>query len=414
MKNKLIAGLLAISLTACQCAMTANAYELSDSVSTKSDLIKLSDEQIDQCVKDVALDWAKSIEPNKELKVSNVSKINQLNSDVPEYTVSYYSGKTPYGYAVVTFQNNDVSVKESVIDKGEKSIYDDLVDKVEETAKIPQSSLDIGKQIIEISPMQYGVTANIKGEKVNPKKLNVYGSSGFSGIAEDLFDVARVAIHTKYLRHQDIFITKSDFLNKKKFTIDQSKKITLRKYIAKRELLNDSYVEERTGLYCCAIQAIFQIAYMEGLTSYSDKDIKTNYKYLWENGNVHIAKKKGNVICGEASLRNSCNSLKSLAKQKKYNKFSSYTYKGKPSVNWFKQRLKDNNPILFCYGLNVDGAEECHAISVVAYMPAKDLSKSGKNCDFLKVYDSWRGAPHYMNYSTDFTLCEAAYFSIKK
>ena len=93
--------LVSMSLATNTVYQTVQAVESCSSVGNKC--IELKGEDIDKYVKDVALEWAEMIEPTKDISVGNTYKISVCDSNSMEYTVPYFLGQLPYGYAVVAF-----------------------------------------------------------------------------------------------------------------------------------------------------------------------------------------------------------------------------------------------------------------------------------------------------------------------
>lgn len=403
MKRKIISMVLILSLAFNTVGQTAIAYNKTNS---NTGLIKLDDKGIEKCVKDVALEWAETVKPDVDFTLGEFKEINVVDSDVPEYTVSYFSNALPYGYAVVVFQNNEAIVKEANINPGQEGIYTDLVDTVIDVTDTSRKKLDIDKQIVELAPMQYGVAAKRKSDK-SKKVYDNYGS--------EMSSCELINHSTKYKSTDSIFI--------KNFTSDKykiSEKNILKKYTKKDKLYTEDEIERITKKYCCVIQASLQIAYVEGLFKNTEKDIKNTYNKLWSDANVventksKKNKQKDKITYGGTTTYNAKKALEKLAKSKGYSSTTNWFTKNEPSVKWIKDNIKNNRSILMGYGLNVGGKRHGHEISVLGLIRAKKVS-SGNTYNYLMVYNGWVGYPVYLNYSTvDFMDCDAAYFSVEK
>lgn len=405
MKKKLVSLITILTIILNLFCQTVSAYE-------NKSIIKLNTETIIECVQNIALGWAKMVEPNIDLNLGSINKINIINSNDVEYTVSYFSGKLPYGYAVVIFQNNEAVIKEANLTPGQESIYTELVDTVIDVTDTSRSNLDISNQLIEISPTQYALSA--KNNRQKGKTTKVYDIYGNIISSNDL-----VAESTKYSKADSIFISSDSWTNSK-YKVDKSSKIILKKYTNRPKLFGEWDIENLTNKYCCVTQALLQIAYMEKLTNGSDSSIKTTYNKLWNYCKISETKKskkntaKYKIQYGEGTLSNANNGFVKLAKEKGYSRTKTNSIKKNPSVSWIKDKLKHNRPILMFFGINVDGKRNGHAISILGYMKAKKVS-SGKTWNYLMVYDSWSRSAYYLNYSTvDFMDCSAAYFWVKK
>lgn len=398
MKRRFISMILALSLAFSVVGQTVAAY---DKTNSNNGLIKLDSAKIQECVKDVALEWAETIKPGVDFNLGEVNEINVIDSNDPEYTVSYFSNALPYGYAVVVFQNHEAIIKEANVNPGQEGIYSDLVDTVIDVTDTSRKNLDIDKQIVEIAPMQYGVIAKKKSDKTK----KVYDNYGNEMLSDELMDES-----TKYSSIGSIYIYNLQKSNKYKV----SEKTILKKYTNKSRLYTQDYIINRTSRYCCCTSAAYQIAYMEGLATGTDAGIRNSYNYIWEKSGVKVSKTKNEIEYGVCNIRKTKNALVDLAKKKGYKGTKNYWVENKPSVNWLKDKLKYNRPVLMSYGINVGGKRSGHEISILGLVRAKKVS-SGNTYNYLMVYDTWNSSPTYINYTTvDFMDCSAAYFWIKK
>lgn len=159
---------------------------------------------------------------------------------------------------------------------------------------------------------------------------------------------------------------------------------------------------------------------MEGLTTYSDNDIKNTYNKLWsytkttETSESKKNTKKDKVIYGEGTISDLSNGFIKFAQEKGYTGTQDKGIQKNPSVAWIKDKLQYNRPIVMVYGINVNGSRSGHCISILGYMSAKKVS-SGNTYNYLMVYNSWDSEVSYINYTTvDFLDCSAAYFWVKK
>ena len=397
MKRKIISMVLILSLAFNTVGQTAIAYNKTNS---NTGLIKLDDKGIEKCVKDVALEWAETVKPDVDFTLGEFKEINVVDSDDPEYTVSYFSNALPYGYAVVVFQNNEAIVKEANINPGQEGIYTDLVDTVIDVTDTSRKKLDIDKQIVELAPMQYGVVAKKKSDK----RKKIYDNYRSEMSLDDLSNKS-----SKYADIESIYIYNLSNNNYK-----VSEKTILKKYKNKSRLFTQGCITDRTSRFCCCTSAAYQIAYMEGLATDTDHGMRNAYNYLWENSGVKVYKTQLDIDYGSCNTRKTKNALVDLAKKKGYKGTENYWVKNEPSVSWLKDKLKYNRPILMGYGINVGGKRQGHEISVLGLIRAKKVS-SGKTYNYLMVYDTWHNSPTYINYTTvDFTNCDAAYFWVKK
>lgn len=287
MKRKIISMVLILSLAFNTVGQTAIAYNKTNS---NTGLIKLDDKGIEKCVKDVALEWAETVKPDVDFTLGEFKEINVVDSDDPEYTVSYFSNALPYGYAVVVFQNNEAIVKEANINPGQEGIYTDLVDTVIDVTDTSRKKLDIDKQIVELAPMQYGVAAKRKSDR----SKRVYDNLGQVSSSKGL-----LVASTNYATTRSIFINKKNWTNKKYKVLE---KTVLNKYTKRNKLFSSTYIKNITKKYCCATQALLQIAYMEGLTNETSSSIKSTYNKLWKYCETSTDKTENKIEYGSCYI----------------------------------------------------------------------------------------------------------------
>ena len=323
-----------------------------------------------------------------------------VDSNVPEYTVSYFSNALPYGYAVVVFQNHEAIVKEANVNPGQEGIYTDLVDTVIDVTDTSRKNLDIDKQIVELAPMQYGVVAKKKSDKTE----KIYDNFGNEIRSEETKYYT-----TEYNNNTSIMIRN---WNKNSYKVLSS--VVLKKYNSRPELLSEDYIESLTGKYCCVVQALLQIAYMEKLTTLQGTKIKSTYNTLWKYCDVEVDYVERGVKYGGAGIYDAKSAFVKFAKEKGYKKTSNHFLEWSPSINWIKERLKNNEPIALFYKIRTKYGKDAHTISVLGLKRAKKKS-SGNTWNYLMVYDGWHDTVSYINYSTvDFADCKATYFTVKK
>ncbi|MBR1764375.1 MAG: hypothetical protein IJ746_03175 [Ruminococcus sp.] len=361
-------------------------------------------EQNDEAVIAVATDCYKQFEPNLSLSVGRIIPIISDNSDNILYEASYFCNNIPYGYSIISFTDNSYTPEYVSISENKKDLYEeiscDLID-----SNLPYSVISTSTPILyKVSGLQYAI--EIVDSNNNSMFYDNYGK-----IIESLdFDCKQAY---NYASSWIIFISPNNW-TKDKYKVDESSKIKLKKYTNRIRLLTESYVEKITRRYCCGIQALLQIAYMENLTSYSNLDIILTYNYLWNHAKVKTAFTENEIDYGECNIQSLNNAFVDFAKSKGYSHTTKNSIKSKPSVAWIKEKLANNNPILMGYQIKVDGKVEGHAISVIGYVRATKVS-SGNTWNYLIVYNSWDNTLSYLNYSTvDFINCNAAYFSVKK
>lgn len=373
------------------------------------ELVKVTDKNVESLITTETLNWAKQIEPDLNFIVGDIIQINSTTNDEVEYTASLFHDTMPYGYVVVGFVNHEAIVKESNISKGQEGLYTKIIDNILTNSNESRKNIKPEKSIKKISALQYSLSYKDKnGEKL---ATDNYGN--------EINDDCKLDASTKYNNASSIYINKFTWDNSNDYKVNVSSKIILSKYTNKSTLKSEGFVESVTHRYACPIQALLQISFMEGLTTYSSTDVTNTYSRLWsysyitETAESKKNKDKNKVIYGEGQIANAAAGFVRLAQEKGY-KGTKYNIQPNPSVAWIKDKLKYNRPILMKYGLNINNERSGHEISVLGYMSAKKVS-SGNTYNYLMVYNSWDAEVSYINYSTvDFMDCAAAYFWVKK
>lgn|GEM_PF-5051380 len=350
-----------------------------------------------------ATDCYKKFEPNLNLSVSRIIPIVSNNSEHILYEASYISNGISYGYSILSFTNNSYTPEYVSISENKNDLYDEIALNLE-SLNLPYKTKPISPILYKVSGMQYAI------EIVDSSNNSVFFDN-YGKVIDSLdFDCKQAA---NYASSWIIFISPDNWTSNK-YKVDKASKIMLNKYTSRIRLLSESTVEKITRRYCCGIQALLQIAYMEKLTSYSNLDIQLTYNYLWNHAKVKTSYTKNEVDYGECTIQSLNSAFVDFAKSKGYSHTTKNSIKSKPSVAWIKEKLSNNNPILMGYQIKVDGKVEGHAISVIGYVRATKVS-SGNTWNYLIVYNSWDNTLSYLNYSTvDFINCNAAYFSVKK
>lgn len=390
--------------------ITVQAYESETGVMSAN----VTEAEFEECVKITALDWAAMIYPDVDLTVGNMDYILNESSE-PEYAVSFFSQSTPYGYAVIAFDDGDAFVKEGQILQGTKGLREKIIDMMDDTV-ISSKNLQISNVLIEIAPMQYAVVTKEAGSKVD----RVYDSCSNQHNPEDISMIATLSDEmlfgtSQYNSSKSIFITGDNWIPSK---YNVKSELTLKKYTDRSFMICIENAEQRLKKYACGVQTLLQIAYMENLCNSDWNVIKNVYNTLWSYTNTKETAESKNdtstdVIYGETYISDAAKGFVRFAKEGGYKNTEVKNIETDPSVAWLKNKLEYNRPILMSYGINVKGKREGHFISILGYRRATKVA-SGNTYDYLMVYDSWRGAPVYLNYSTvDMTDCYATYFWVK-
>lgn len=383
---------------------------------------QLTESNIEACIVTTALDWAAMIEPGIDFVIGDITYIINEAGKVM-YAVSYFSERTPYGYAVISDTQGDMVVQEGQLVKGKEGLRVTIIDEIDKSGVVIEDNALVSKAIVQIAPLQYGAVVSekeIESECICDNYGNLFEIEEVDTLQSALEDegvVEELLYGSKQYGSVDSIYIKSSNWVTSKYQVQE--KITLLKYQYRTWLFSERDIEKLTGKYACSVQALTQIAYMEKLCTHYDDSIKATYNKLWNYTKTReTAESKKNtasskIVYGTGTIKNAANGFVRLAKEMGYKNTEFKGIEINPSVAWIKNKLEYNRPILMGYGINVNGKRSGHAISILGYERATKVS-SGKKYNYLKVYDGWNNTPAYMNYTTvDMMDCSATYFWVK-
>lgn len=368
-----------------------------------NDLVEVDTENLNSLIITTALDWANMIEPNLTFSVGDIKEIKTYDSGVTEYTASVFYKTIPYGYVVVGFQDNNITVKEATIAPNHEGIYVKLVDEIDKKTDESRKDISVDKTIRKTGPMTY--TLGYGDKKGKRHIIDSYGN--------DVSNDEHFVMSTKYQYSDDIYIYKNNWTSSK-YKVNESSKVILKKFTERPNLLSEGYIEKVTGKYACSITALLQIAYMEHLTIYGDADVKKVYNDLWSICKIKTSEIVDGITIGYGDFNASKVGFLKYAIKNGYPGTFDYGIQYSPSTTWIKNHLSSNHPILLGYEIKTNKGISAHAISVLGYMKAKKVS-SGVTSDYIMVYNGWDSSVSYINYSTvDFVDSYASYIILQK
>jgi len=372
-----------------------------------------TNKDVDKLVKDTATNWAKETKPSLSLTVDNISKIYCDNSNQIEYCVSYYNDKTPYGYSIVTFVNEEAVVKESRIDSNVPNLRSTILTTIPDFSN--NSNLVATNSLIELNSLQYAVA--IYNKRTNKTVLHDnYGENYDTDIINDLDDANNLANEIKTGYNAASNISKEKINVSSANYSDNDYKLgdinVLEKYKNRNNLFTEKYVEQINKKYCCVISALTQIAYFEEFLDNNNQDYIDTYNNLWNMSNIKTIKTNNNIVYGGGQFDNAINAFVDYAKSKgKTN--TSAERKSQPNMEWLTSKIKKNNPVYFRYSILVKEHRAGHAISILGTLTTKK-EKTNNSYDYIIIYDSWRKTPAFINYSlTSLKSCHGASFDVK-
>lgn len=197
---------------------------------------------------------------------------------------------------------------------------------------------------------------------------------------------------------------------------NKTKKV-LSKYVGRTTLITQQRVTDLTKYYACSIQSLMQIAYMEKLIgSYSDKNIKDFYANMRDRKMIlkNSSPDKNGVVTGFTYLGNAAKAFVNYAVDAGYKGTKIKKSQENPDIDWIRNKIEYNRPILFAYHMNLKSGKIGHMLSILGVMKAKKVS-SGNTWNYIMVYNGWDGEVRFINYDcVDFVDSIATYFWVKK
>lgn len=366
--------------------------------------IRVTLQEARRMAQETALEWAAALEPSANITVSDVQDV-ETGDGSWEFMVSYSKGTESYGYSLVIVNDTGAVVKESTLAPGKENPLEEIKEDVEENEDIfGEQGRHKKERLAAVGDLDYMLAY----EDENGDTVYV-DESGETYRGEDLYGAK------KYANGDSIYIEKSNWYYTK-YKVNEKTKLILPKYDAKKKLVSQKKVTDAIGYYACSIQSLMQIAYMEGLLpKYTDKNIKAFYDDM-RGRNVIMQNKKGDkgITYGDTLLTKAANGFVKYAVDAGYKGTKLKTVQKNPDINWIRNKLEYNRPVLFGYGLNVNGKRVGHMISVLGAMKAKKVS-SGNTWNYLMVYNAWDDRVSYINFDcVDFMDSIATYFWVKK
>lgn len=396
--------------------MCITSFDIS-ALAKEEEYIEVTEKNVEEIVSGTAIEWAKLMEPGKELIVTDIKEVYNVATDKMEYTASLFDNVTPYGYVVVGVYDGEMVVLEGNVNKGQEGIYTDTVEQIVKSEGRPRRKIEIEESLTKLGPMSYGL-----GYK-NGKEEKAFKDKNGQSIAME--GEMTIRAYETYGSAKSIFISKYSWHNSKYAEVEGTK-IILKKYDDRDKLYSSDESSSLTKRYACGIQALTQIARMEKLRTDDPNEYKVMYNKLWklcntktvQSGNSTKNKNVDGVELGENTVGNLILGFWKYCAQRGYELKGSS--EKNPSVKWLKDNLMANRSILMAYTINVKNQEtgktekSSHGISILGYVRAKKVS-SGKTYNYLMVYDGWNPQPYYLNYATvDLVDCKAVSMYLKK
>ena len=366
-----------------------------------------------------AINFSKSY-TNNDLTVGEITPVYESDNSLVGYSVSYYDlNGTPYGYINLDFTRED-PVTEFVIQKEARSMYSYIEGLVQEEFSY---DYDVEEKLYCTNELEYTVSVtgadneefyyNTNDGEMNSSEFHVLKNAE----REDAYLETTVEStgSVVYDSHSELFSK----------TYQSGSTIVLEptytsKYSKSKSLISETRIKNLTSKYACAVLALTEIAYQEGILL--DSSIASTFNALWSETQTYVLYEKefGSKMVSYGTTYDSKLALAmknyAIAQGKTQTTASS---KSNPAFSFFVNAIDGNYSATLSYRIYVVDEEASsgysksgHTVNVVGYCTAK---KSGTTSKYLIVADGWYSdAPKYINYtSVDFVNTYGVKYIIK-
>lgn len=418
--RKFIALLLTLIMTF-SLGVSANAAEPQN----YDNYIKVTDE----IVESIVVEWAEYVSPGHSFDVSAIYDYYDQNDQLIGYSVSVTSNGIPYGYVLLDFFQENM-ITEFVIEENAVNICEAAFAELQSNAK----AYDLNSRNADASsvklhkclPLTPAVSVEIGGTELyaigdeitsrNEYKL-LSSSLGVSEINQP--EIANSidnppAIYDPNSENETTYGHCGDVMLRSIPTgytaVDPDTRLNSPKSFSQ------SWAENNTGSYACAIVAALNIMYQNSCLLNNDS-VKT-YEWLWdETGTKETTASKNDtssdIVYGSTTIGKIAPAIVKLAKQLGKSN-SSYTSVSNPTYQTYKSAVQAGKSGVLEFGVTVtadNGTErQGHSVSVVGFRSDRDSSSTVHQ--YIIVADGW-GSFRYMELSAiDFTDKAGATISI--
>lgn len=418
--RRFIALLLAVMMTL-SLGASANAAEPTN----YDDYIKVTDEVVERIV----VEWAEYVSPGRSFDVSAIYDYYDQNDQLIGYSVSVTSNGIPYGYVLLDFfQENMIS--EFVIEENAVNICEIALTELQSNTRTndlnnrnaDMSSVKLHKCI----PLSPAVSVEVGGTELYAIGNEITSRDEYKSLSSfiSVSEIKQSTISNSIDNPPAIYNPNSE----NETTYGHCGDVMLRSiptgYTAvdrdtrlnSPKSFSQSWAENNTGSYACAIVAALNIMYQNDCLLNNDS-VKT-YDWLWnETGTKETTSSKNDtssdIVYGSTTIGKIAPAIVKLAKQLGKSN-SSYTSVSSPTYQTYKSAVQAGKSGVLEFGVTVtasNGTErQGHSVSVVGFRSDKDSTSSVHQ--YIIVADGW-GSFRYMELSAiDFTDKAGATISI--
>ena len=418
--RKFVALLLAVMMTL-SLGVSANAAEPAN----YDDYIKVTDE----IVESIVVEWAEYVSPGRSFDVSAIYDYYDQNDQLIGYSVSVTSNGIPYGYVLLDFfQENMIS--EFVIEENAVNICETALAELQSNTRandLNSRNADMSSvKLHKCLPLTPAVSVEVGGTELYAIGDEVTSRNEYKSLSSSISvsEISQPTIANSIDNPPAIYDPNSE----NETTYGHCGDVMLRSiptgYTAvdpdtrlnNPKSFSQSWAENNTGSYACAIVAALNIMYQNNCLLNNDS-VKT-YDWLWdETGTKETTSSKNDtssdIVYGSTTIGKIAPAIVKLAKQLGKSN-SSYTSVSSPTYQTYKSAVQAGKSGVLEFGVTVtadNGTErQGHSVSVVGFHSDRDSSSTVHQ--YIIVADGW-GSFRYMELSAiDFTDKAGATISI--
>ena len=418
--RKFVALLLAVMMTL-SLGVSANAAEPAN----YDDYIKVTDE----IVESIVVEWAEYVSPGRSFDVSAIYDYYDQNDQLIGYSVSVTSNGIPYGYVLLDFfQENMIS--EFVIEENAVNICETALAELQSNTRandLNSRNADMSSvKLHKCLPLTPAVSVEVGGTELYAIGDEVTSRNEYKSLSSSISvsEISQPTIANSIDNPPAIYDPNSE----NETTYGHCGDVMLRSiptgYTAvdpdtrlnNPKSFSQSWAENNTGSYACAIVAALNIMYQNNCLLNNDS-VKT-YDWLWdETGTKETTSSKNDtssdIVYGSTTIGKIAPAIVKLAKQLGKSN-SSYTSVSSPTYQTYKSAVQAGKSGVLEFGVTVtadNGTErQGHSVSVVGFRSDRDSSSTVHQ--YIIVADGC-GSFRYMELSAiDFTDKAGATISI--
>lgn len=418
--RRFIALLLAVMMTL-SLGASANAAEPTN----YDDYIKVTDEVVERIV----VEWAEYVSPERSFDVSAIYDYYDQNDQLIGYSVSVTSNGIPYGYVLLDFfQENMIS--EFVIEENAVNICEIALTELQSNTRandLNNRNADMSSvKLHKCLPLSPAVSVEVGGTELYAIGNEITSRDEYKSLSSfiSVSEIKQSTISNSIDNPPAIYDPNSEnettyghcgdvmlrYIPTGYTAVDRDTRLNSPKSFSQ------SWAENNTGSYACAIVAALNIMYQNDCLLNNDS-VKT-YDWLWnETGTKETTSSKNDtssdIVYGSTTIGKIAPAIVKLAKQLGKSN-SSYTSVSSPTYQTYKSAVQAGKSGVLEFGVTVtasNGTErQGHSVSVVGFRSDKDSSSSVHQ--YIIVADGW-GSFRYMELSAiDFTDKAGATISI--